>query len=639
MPIFTGVVHPPGEPEGYVGLKHTVKELEAAASSLAGVTILDSHDDAKPLGKVTRSWLAPHELHPEKTVWYIEGKLDESADGFAAAARMRKGELRGLSLGSHTEVFIDERAGTLATGAKRVTEVSVCTLGDRPNTDLFINPDWPAEERDAVLRELRRAYSSVFPNAGGAAAAAAPPAADSAAMQVDEPAAAAPAQPPPAAAAAPAQPPPASGAAAEAAGPASAAPVPAQQPKVAAHPYMSEAGRADGAHAAVISAQAMASTQQQQQAAAAAGSAAMDVDSGAAAAPTTPAAATDDLLKRISVLEKERAAAAAAAAPAQQQQPRDPATGQFMGAPAMSPQEREYLELKQAAKEREEHKKKKAAMKKEREEREKREAEQKRLLALQEQAAQVLQQLEKMAARDGKPVNATTRTALTDDIKNKPLEESERAVNIIAQAAYDSELRFSKQEEELQRLRKEVAERAAAAAAAPASEGAVSELLSRARAAGRPAEPKQNAMAVVAQAARMVDDGPAAADDDRAQVPKPDLAGVLKHPITGAPVELRGVARGLRGMRQRAINTKDPATIEAFNSTRAAVIGQLNLSGAGGRGQTTKAPMVLYSQAARERAGQYYEPSIESRVGTIRSFDGESHKGLGGGTTFEIRRL
>lgn len=650
MPIFTGVVHPAGEPEGYVGLKHTVKELEAAANTLAGVAILDTHDDKKRLGTITRSWLAPHELHPEQTVWYVEGKLDETADGFDAAARMRAGKLRGLSLGTHTEVFIDESAGTLSTGEKRVSEVSVCTLGDRPNTDLFINPDWPEAEREAVLRELRRAYDSArSSNAAFAAADAAASSSSSgssssssepsAAMQVDAPA------PPPAqqaplaqqpAAPAPAQP--------------QSAPLAQQQAQPAANAYMRDTAGAGGARAALVSAQAsrsaaMATTTTTSNTAAAAGGAAMDVDGGAGAAAAQqqqqqPSAAmeTDELLKRLTALETRQAAAAA-------QQPRDPATGQFMGAPAMSEQEREYLRLKKEEEERTARKAKKAEMKKEREEREAREAEHKSMLALQEQAATLLKKLEAMAVRDNKPVDAQTRAALTDDLKTKPRAENERVVKVLAQAAYDAELRFSRQEEEVQRLRKELADsRAAASSSSTAASGSgVNELLDRARAASRPAAAKPaNAMEVVAQAAALtIDDSVVGGSGEaRVRVPKPDLAGLFKHPHTGVPMNIRGPARGLRGMRETALATKSPEVIAAFNSTRAAVVGQLNM-GAGGRTQSARMPAVIFSQAAsgrvRATGGDVFEPNVETHYGRVAAFDGESHAKLGG-TTFQILR-
>ena len=120
MPLpIRGVAHPPPPRQGGRNHKADLTSAEIDCTNLAGKPLLYEHDHSDRVGTVLASWKGR------------DGSLRIAAnvEDADAIAQVRKGDLRGLSLG--TGMTLDTEGNVAYRGQD---ELSICTEGKRPGT-------------------------------------------------------------------------------------------------------------------------------------------------------------------------------------------------------------------------------------------------------------------------------------------------------------------------------------------------------------------------------------------------------------------------------------------------------------------------------------------------------------------------
>lgn len=114
-----GVAHPPAPPGGGRNCAADLSAAEIRATNIGGRPLLDEHDANARVGTCLASWPGSN------------GELRVAARVTDAATqeRIRKGSMRGLSLG--TDMIMDDKQNVLFRGQ---AELSVCAEGRRPGT-------------------------------------------------------------------------------------------------------------------------------------------------------------------------------------------------------------------------------------------------------------------------------------------------------------------------------------------------------------------------------------------------------------------------------------------------------------------------------------------------------------------------
>ena len=114
-----GVAHPPPPRRGGRSNKADLTGAEIDATNLAGKPLLCEHDHGDRVGTVLASWKGS------------DGSLRIAAnvEEPQAIAQVKKGELRGLSLG--TAMTLDTQGNVAYRGQE---ELSICEEGKRPGT-------------------------------------------------------------------------------------------------------------------------------------------------------------------------------------------------------------------------------------------------------------------------------------------------------------------------------------------------------------------------------------------------------------------------------------------------------------------------------------------------------------------------
>ena len=131
MVVFRGVAHPPPAS----GERKDPADLSAAeirTTNLSGKPLLYEHQSGEKVGNVLASWEGPRgELR-------VAAKVNDAS----AAAQVRNGKLRGLSLGT---AMLSNTSGDVLYRAQ--DELSLCTEGRRPGTWITHVDDRPVHSQ------------------------------------------------------------------------------------------------------------------------------------------------------------------------------------------------------------------------------------------------------------------------------------------------------------------------------------------------------------------------------------------------------------------------------------------------------------------------------------------------------------